>query len=434
MNLSRPAAYMSEEPATWPDDDEDPFAPVESTEEITDDEVIEETITDDASAVEEVVSQENPSAVTESSADWSLPVRVAPVLALSGEKVAEYPLNESPDGRKNTSLIVSDDLIRIIEVSYDDDGQRRLNVKAVFKNELTGFSHNHNELMHKHQWMWLTALFAGLGTSFIPFFGLVGQFLIATGVIGWVYMHLEVHTLEFSTSGSKHKVAFTGYGSNRSAFRASMALIGPTIAKYMETGEFDTDSINNLHKSLAAPPPQLPPVIIDEQATTMLPEGGPANTLQGPPVTKMQSQIDEAQPLLPSSPVPQETPTPPPPTSLPPPPAPQEMPAPPPPEPLPLPPAPQEMPTPPPPEPQEISPLPSTPSGPPLPPPLPPATLPPPLPLGSMGTPPPPGGFDRGELPLDAPIPDAPEVAVTAAPVEESLSDDEKNELLEELQ
>ena len=414
MNLSRSAANMSDEPATWPDDDEDPFAPVESTEEIPDEEGIEESITDDANAIEEVESQENPSAVTDTLTDWSLPVRVAPVLALSGEKVAEYPLNESPDGRKNTSLIVSDGLIRIIEVSYDDDGQRRLNVKAVFKNELTGFSHNHNELMHKHQWMWLTALFAGLATSFIPFFGFVGQFLIATGVIGWVYMHLEVHTLEFSTSGSKHKVAFTGYGSNRPAFRASMALIGPTIAKYMEVGEFDTDSINNLHKSLAAPAPQVPPVVIDEQATPLLPEAGSENTLQGPPVSKTEPQMDDAQPLLPPPPAPQEMPTPPPPPSLPPPPAPQEMPTPP--------------------EPQENAPLPSTPSGPPLPPPLPPATLPPPLPLGSMGTPPPPGGFDRGELPLDAPIPDAPEVAVTAAPVEESLSDDEKNELLEELQ
>ena len=405
MNLSRSAANMSDEPATWPDDDEDPFAPVESTEEIADEEVIEDSITDDENAIKEVESQENPSAVTDTSTDWSLPVRVAPVLALSGEKVAEYPLNESPDGRKNTSLIVSDGLIRIIEVSYDDDGQRRLNVKAVFKNELTGFSHNHNELMHKHQWMWLTALFAGLATSFIPFFGFVGQFLIATGVIGWVYMHLEVHTLEFSTSGSKHKVAFTGYGSNRPAFRASMALIGPTIAKYMEAGEFDTDSINNLHKSLAAPAPQVPPVVIDDQSTPLLLEAGSENTLQGPPVSKTEPQMDEAQPPLPPPPAPQEMPTPPPPTSLP-----------------------------SPPEPQEITPLPSTPSGPPLPPPLPPATLPPPLPLGSMGTPPPPGGFDRGELPLDAPMPDAPEVAVTAAPVEESLSDDEKNELLEELQ
>ncbi|GIQ97222.1 MAG: hypothetical protein CM15mP3_02560 [Candidatus Poseidoniales archaeon] len=308
MNLSRSAANMSDEPATWPDDDEDPFAPVEPTEDITDEEVIEESTTDDASVTEEVESQENPSAVTDTLTDWSLPVRVAPVLALSGEKVAEYPLNESPDGRKNTSLIVSDGLIRIIEVSYDDDGQRRLNVKAVFKNELTGFSHNHNELMHKHQWMWLTALFAGLATSFIPFFGFVGQFLIATGVIGWVYMHLEVHTLEFSTSGSKHKVAFTGYGSNRPAFRASMALIGPTIAKYMEVGEFDTDSINNLHKSLAAPAPQVPPVVIDDQSTPSLLEGSPANTLQGPPASKTEPQMDEAQPTLPPPPAPQEMP------------------------------------------------------------------------------------------------------------------------------
>ena len=51
-----------------------------------------------------------------------------------------------------------------------------------------------------------------------------------------------------------------------------------------------------------------------------------------------------------------------------------------------------------------------------------------------MMAPPPPTGFDRGEMPLDAPMPEAPEVPVTAAPIEESLSDDEKNELLEELQ
>ena len=83
---------MSDEPATWPDDDEDPFAPVESTEEIADEEIIEESSTDDASATEEVESQENLSAVTDSLTDWSLPVRVAPVLALSGEKLPSIPL------------------------------------------------------------------------------------------------------------------------------------------------------------------------------------------------------------------------------------------------------------------------------------------------------------------------------------------------------
>ena len=113
--------------------------------------------------------------------------------------------------------------------------------------------------MHKHQWLWISSFFIGLFTSvFIPVISLFGQFLLATGLIGWIYMHLEVHSLEFSANGSKHRISFTGYGSNRPRFRASMALIGPTLAKYMETGEFDTESINVLHESLSKP--QNPPL------------------------------------------------------------------------------------------------------------------------------------------------------------------------------
>ena len=350
---------------------------------------------------------------------------MAPVLAMSGEDVAEYPLNESPNGRKNTSLIVSDNLIRIIEVTYDDDGQRRLNVKAVLKNELTGFSHSHNELMHKHQWMWITSFLVGLATLFIPFIGFLGQILLAVGIVGWTYMHLEVHTLEFSTSGSKHKVTFTGYGSNRPMFRASMALLGPTIAKYMDTGEFDTESITNLHESLIIPVQPVPQIIIGETPSAE-PQGPPTTA---PPPPTMQPEPEGPPTTAPPPPTMQPEPEGPPTTAPPPPvmqPEPQGPPttAPPPPA---MQPEPQGPPT-------TAPPPPIAPTGPPLPPPLPPATLPPPLPPGSMMAPPPPMGFDRGEIPLDAPLPPAPEISVTAAPIEESLSADEKNELLEELQ
>lgn len=380
---------MSDEPPAWPDDDEDPFAPVSDTiEEAVDEPTKAEPIEDEVET-HEAASDENSSSNAESiSVPWTLPVRVAPVLAMSGEDVAEYPLNESPDGRKNTSLIVTDNLIRIIEVTYDDDGQRRLNVKAVLKNELTGFSHSHNELMHKHQWMWITSFLVGLATLFVPFIGFLGQILLAVGIIGWTYMHLEVHNLEFSTSGSKHKVAFTGYGSNRPMFRASMALLGPTIAKYMDTGEFDTESIISLHESLAIPTQQIPPVVIDEQPLNEVPHTQQITEPTSEP-TPVQAVTAPPPPVM--QPEPQGPPTTAPPPSI-------------------------------------------APTGLPLPPPLPPATLPPPLPPGSMMAPPPPMGFDRGEIPLDAPLPPAPEISVTAAPIEESLSADEKNELLEELQ
>ena len=404
---------MSEEPPAWPDDDEDPFATASDVNEETGDKPTEEESAEsEAEVQEETKSEEQSSNFDETSAPWSLPVRVAPVLAMSGEDVAEYPLNESPDGRKNTSLIVSDNLIRIIEVTYDDDGQRRLNVKAVLKNELTGFSHSHNELMHKHQWMWITSFLVGLATLFVPFIGFLGQILLAVGIIGWTYMHLEVHNLEFSTSGSKHKVAFTGYGSNRPMFRASMALLGPTIAKYMDTGEFDTESITTLHQSMSIPTQTIPPIMIDESVSN-----DPLAVTQTPQQTNLETT---SEPMT----------APPPPVTAPPPPQMQPEPQGPP---VTAPPPPQMQA-----EPQgppaTAPPPPNTPAGPPLPPPLPPATLPPPLPPGSMMAPPPPMGFDRGEIPLDAPLPPAPEISVAAAPIEESLSADEKNELLEELQ
>ena len=423
---------MSDQPPAWPDDDEDPFASpppakVEGEEPPAEDIPVDDGEIDVAEVDEQqmVVDEGETGGLENTAYDWSLPVRVAPVLAISGEDVDEYPLIESPDGRKNTSLIVSDNLIRVIEVTFEGDGQRRLNVKAVLKNELTGFSHSHNELMHKHQWLWVFSFIVGFATSFMQIFGwIIGQILMGIGILGWVYMHLEVHTLEFSTSGSKHRVTFTGYGSNRPKFRASMALIGPTIAKYMETGEFDSEALTNLHESLTAPV-NLPPIVMENQTMQIdyppnseanpqpqvqEPQGPPASmqTPPPPPVPDVQEPIATA---------------PPPPTLVPPPP-PKAIPKGPP---VPAPPVEPLGP------PATTLPPPPAPSAATLPPPLPPATLPPPMPAGSMLAPPPPVGFDRGEIPLDAPLPEAPEISVAAAPVEESLSDDEKNELLEEL-
>ena len=423
---------MSDQPPAWPDDDEDPFASpppakVEDEEPPAEDIPVDDGEIDVAEVDEQqmVVDEGETGGLENTAYDWSLPVRVAPVLAISGEDVDEYPLIESPDGRKNTSLIVSDNLIRVIEVTFDGDGQRRLNVKAVLKNELTGFSHSHNELMHKHQWLWVFSFIVGFATSFMQIFGwIIGQVLMGIGILGWVYMHLEVHTLEFSTSGSKHRVTFTGYGSNRPKFRASMALIGPTIAKYMETGEFDSEALTNLHESLTAPV-NLPPIVMENQTMQIdYPPNSEANPQpqvqepQGPPAsmqTPPPPPVPDVQEPIATAPPPPTLAPPPPPKAIP-----QGPPVPAPPvEPL----GPPATTLPPPPAPSAAT----------LPPPLPPATLPPPMPAGSMLAPPPPVGFDRGEIPLDAPLPEAPEISVAAAPVEESLSDDEKNELLEEL-
>ena len=455
----RRALFMSEDDSSsWPED-EDPFSTiVENSEEVEESQKSKEieNVNEDIE-IDEVDSEE-----TIVNIPWSLPIRSAPIMAQTGDIVQEFPLNESLDGHNCTSLVINDELIRIVEANYGEDGQRRLNIKSAMKHELTGFSHNHNELMHKHQWLWISSFFIGLFTSvFIPVISLFGQFLLATGLIGWIYMHLEVHSLEFSANGSKHRISFTGYGSNRPRFRASMALIGPTLAKYMESGDFDTKSINELHESLTRPldTPQLDSQQIIAPNSQLQPLDSQPNQLPPPnPPEEMDSQLAPEINSLPpppaiSNPISPDSEG----NNLPPPPPPQEVaennptdskmsdnhaPAPPAALGVPAPPSTTGPPTsappsnhaPPPPPPLNAPAAPTT-TGPPIPPPpakssLPPATLPPPLPppIG-LGL----GPIDAGEVPLNAPLPDAPEIAVKASPVEESLTEDEQNELLEEL-
>ena len=404
---------MSEDDSSiWPED-EDPFSTmVENSEK--EEETPESTeIKDDDEdmKIEEPVAEEGVVNIP-----WSLPIRSAPIMAQTGDIVQEFPLNESPDGLNSTSLVVDDELIRIVEANYGEDGQRRLNVKTVMKQDLTGFSHSHNELMHKHQWLWIAAFFVGLGFSFVPQLSLFGQLLLGIGLIGWIYMHLEVHHLDFSTHGSKHRVTLTGYGSNRPMFRASMALIGPTIAKYIENGDFDTKSIDDLHESLSKPPEVIPtampmqtnqmmPVISNE--TQDVSQNIPALPPAAPPVEMENAQNDTNQLPPPAPPEANQLPPPAPPIQVS-----QNGP-----------PTSNSMPPPP-----ALTPMNTA---------LPPATLPPPLPPPGGALPPPIGlglaPIDAGEVPLDAPLPDAPQISVKASPIEESLSADEQNELLEEL-
>ena len=437
---------MSEDDSSsWPED-EDPFSTmVENSEE--EEETQESTEIKDDNEHMEIDETESEETIV--NIPWSLPIRSAPIMAQTGDIVQEFPLNESPDGLNSTSLVVDDELIRIVEANYGEDGQRRLNVKTVMKQHLTGFSHSHNELMHKHQWLWIAAFFVGLGFSFVSQLSLFGQLLLGIGLIGWIYMHLEVHHLDFSTHGSKHRVTLTGYGSNRPMFRASMALIGPTMAKYIENGDFDTNSIDDLHESLSKPAEVIPPVI-PIQTNQMMPiisnetqdanQNIPALPPAAPPVEMENAQNMTNQLPPPAPPETNQLPPPAPPeTNQLPPPAPPET---------------NQLPRPAPPETNQLPP-PAPPtqvpqSGPPtsntMPPPpaltpmstaLPPATLPPPLPPPGGALPPPIGlglaPIDAGEVPLDAPLPDAPQISVKASPIEESLSADEQNELLEEL-
>ena len=65
--------------------------------------------------------------------------------------------------------------------------------------------------------------------------------------------YLEKHRLVFSSCGSTHTFDLDLIGVFKPTFRASMALIGPTLAEYMKTGQIDSAPIDELHASLRLP-------------------------------------------------------------------------------------------------------------------------------------------------------------------------------------
>jgi len=393
------------ESTEWPDDNTDPFGDVESEDTPSLEKESEDLVKPEdefKAAVEESEdSGEDPEEnfeATDETSEWSLPIRAAPLLQqFHNEKVTEYPLQQSDDGRKATSLVLDDDLLRIIESRLDDDGQRRLKVSLSMKREITGFKHQHNELMHNHQFLWLGMFISGIVLLLLPptIINFIGVILVTLSIWCGSLMHLETHRLEFSNSGGVHVHTLHGYGTNRPFFRASMALLGSEMAGLLRNGVLETETLDQLHISLATPAPAPAP------APALAPTPMPTQTPQAP-----------IQPQILVSPI-----------SIPPPP--MQIPAP-----------PQVIPveTPPMPGPPvALAPLPA-----PLPLPTAPTPLPPLAPLPPLGAAagmplPAPFGLPGAPMPLDAPLPNAPEIAVVASPVEDTLSEKEQSALLSEL-
>ena len=336
----------------------------------------------------------------------ALPIRAKPLFHNNHEDVEEFPLSESKDGLKSTSIVVGDGLFRVVETMLHKDGIPRIDVQLVMDAELTSFQH----VIEKP-----TPIQFGLSAGFT----LVGLLLmmiqsltpIALGLgfflagLKFLPAHLEKHRLIFSSCGNSHEVGLGTWNNFNPGFRASMALIGPTMADYMRTGHLDPSEINEVHKQLRTP---IVPII--EQPITQLPE--PAAPVEIVPLQT--PEVAPASVTLETEPVVSEAPV-------------QEMPAPVGP--------PVSAPTPPEPIPTPLPPPLAPPVGPPsaTPPPVMPQPLPAPLPPPIAPLPAGAPGMNQ-PIPLDMPMPEAPRIAVQATPSDEpTISQEEQNALLDEL-
>jgi len=375
----------------------------------------EEDVVDTIASDEEIIESSEQDSIEEKEIHdvLALPIRAKPLFLNNDEEVVEFTLTESKDGLESTSIIVGEGLFRIVETKMHQDGVPRIDLKVALDSELTGFQHIVEKPTKVEMGVSGGLFFVGLVLCLFPF-----QITMVLGIsailfgIKYAPTYLENHRLVFSSCGSTHVFDIDLIGVFKPTFRASMALIGPTLAGYMKTGEIDSTSIDELHASLRSPIPAPQPMQIaaPPQMNEQIPVGPPAivEIPVTPTVPMMETASSEMQaPEQEGVVVPQPT-------------QPVVIPAPPQatPQPTPLPPPPQIMPQP--------NPLPP-------PPPVIPQPTPLPMPPAILPAQPSMQGFDSASLPLDAPLPEAPRIPVAAAPQEQVVSQEITDALMDEL-
>ena len=208
----------------------------------------------------------------------ALPIRAKPLFHNNREEVEEFPLSESKDGLKSTSILVGDGLFRVVKTTLHQDGVPRIDVQLVMDAEVTSFQH----IIEKPSpiEMSLPAGLAVLGLVLMVIQSLSSMFVgLSLFLIGIKFLptKLERHKLIFSSCGNSHEVTLQTFGAFMPSFRASMALVGPAMADYMKQGVLDASDVNDLHAQLRTPPvqptneQQLPQLPIPVTPTEILP-------------------------------------------------------------------------------------------------------------------------------------------------------------------
>ena len=406
----------------------------------------------------------------------------------SGLEMNEFVLKESSCGNHTLSVLADSDLIRVVRIDRIGASASINDVLATRRDSYTGFSHQRLDWLDDFKGLWWVLS----GASLISAFMISSLFLIpfTIGALLAILQLMDPERFVVSTNSGNHPFYINRWRSNRELTNLAMDLVDEAMIALLRGEELNTEELDSRADLIAerfsaeqeikqaqeqaaaaekeafveaanATPP-VPdqviststetPIVQEQSVEETSVEAKPEEQVAEAPV--VESEMPEAQTSIqPEQVVEEKTPEPSAPQSaLPEPLAPQvvlhEPPAPtqvvtiPPPPPLPVvapipPPSPAVMPTPPLPA---VAPAPPGMAGMPPPPgmggmPTPPGMggMPAPPGMGGMPTPPPPIGAAIMPPINQNPAASPPPIMVQAAPREDNLSDDEKDDLLGEL-
>ena len=396
----------------------------------------------------------------------------------SGLEMNEFVLKESSCGNHTLSVLADSDLIRVVRIDRIGASASINDVLATRRDSYTGFSHQRLDWLDDFKGLWWVLS----GASLISAFMISSLFLIpfTIGALLAILQLMDPERFVVSTNSGNHPFYINRWRSNRELTNLAMDLVDEAMIALLRGEELNTEELDSRADLIAerfsaeqeikqaqeqaaaaekeafveaanATPP-VPdqviststetPIVQEQSVEETSVEAKPEEQVAEAPV--VESEMPEAQTSIQPEPVVEEkTPEPSAPqVVLPEPPAPTQVVTIPPPPPLPVvapipPPSPAVMPTPPLPA---VAPAPPGMAGMPPPPgmggmPTPPGMggMPAPPGMGGMPTPPPPIGAAIMPPINQNPAASPPPIMVQAAPREDNLSDDEKDDLLGEL-
>ena len=381
----------------------------------------------------------------------------------SGLEMNEFVLKESSCGNHTLSVLADSDLIRVVQINRIGASPSINDVLATRRDSYTGFSHQRLDWLDDFKGLWWVLS----GASLISTFMISPLFLIpfTIGALLSILQLMDPERFVVSTSSGNHPFYINRWRSNRELTNLAMDLVDEAMIALLRGEELNTEELDSRADLIAerfsseqelkqsqeqaaaaekeafveaanATPP-VPDQVISTSTETPIVQEQPAEetSVEAKPEEQVaeapeaESEMTEAQaPIQPESVVEETMPQPEPP-------APQVV--------HPEPPAPTQVVTIPPPPPLPVA-APITPPSPVImpAPPLP-AVAPAPPGMGGMPAPPGMGGMPAPPPPMGAGIlpssmnqqvvASPPPIMVQAAPREDNLSDDEKDNLLGDL-
>ena len=389
----------------------------------------------------------------------------------SGLEMNEFVLKESSCGNHALSVLADSDLIRVVRIDRIGASASTNDVLATRRDSYTGFSHQRLDWLDDFKGLWWVLS----GASLISVFMISSLFLIpfAIGALLAILQLMDPERFVVSTNSGNHPFYINRWRSNRELTNLAMDLVDEAMIALLRGEELNTDELDSRADLIAerfsaeqeakqaqeqaaaaekeafieaanATPPAPAQVITTAEATpnaqempveeTSAEEKPEEQVAEAPVVEEASEEVPKPQQPEQAPVAPEGAPTVPepepakPPATIPEPPAPPQVATIPPPPPLPA----AAIPAPPAPSPAIMPPPPSI-GGMPAPPGM--GGMPPPPGMSGMPSPPPPMG--AAILPpsmnqnLVAASP--PPIVVQAAPREDNLSDDEKDDLLGDL-